>query len=87
MKIQIKKKNFIILIEKQGMVIFFLNYLYNNSRSEICTEKISMGEFGVYDLMVSGNMCKVETSLDPVNANLALLYSFLILLLLGIAFR
>lgn len=47
-----------------------------------------MGEFGVYDLTLDADGdCPVDIALKPVHANLALLYSFLILLLLGIVFR
>jgi hypothetical protein len=47
-----------------------------------------MGEFGVYDLVLSpDDTCTKQVALDPVNANLAILYSFLIFLGVGLLYR
>ena len=42
--------------------------------AEICTSEVRLGEFGVYDLRLKGSACELGTALEPVNANLALLY-------------
>ncbi len=51
---------------------------------EICrTGEVSMGQFGVYDLDAH---CDFIEALEPVNANLSLLYAFLTLLLFVIVY-
>ncbi len=58
-------------------------------RCQICqTGEVELGEFGVYDLsMTGGGHCTFAEALEPVNPNLSLLYAFLVLLLLGAAHR
>ena len=41
---------------------------------EICTTEVRLEEFGVYNLRLKGSECRLETALEPVNANLALLF-------------
>ena len=41
---------------------------------EICTAEVRLEEFGVYNLRLKGSECRLETALEPVNANLALLF-------------
>ena len=57
--------------------------------NELCTIEFQSGEFGVYSLVLDseGKACTVSTALEPVNSNLALLYSFLICLLIGITIQ
>jgi len=50
--------------------------------STVCKQSINIGEFGVYDFDV--DTCSVETALEPVNANLALLVCFLFYLALAL---
>ena len=53
----------------------------------ICeAQDVKFGEFGVYDVDVVKN-CTVNTAIEPVNGNLAILYCALILLAIGILFR
>ena len=50
---------------------------------------MKIGEFGFYDVILrdDGKSCDPEIALGPVDDNLALLYSFLCLLGLGIVFQ
>ena len=70
-----------------------MNNVYNQaldfSRNELCTVKFGTGEYGVYDLILNeeGKSCTVTTALEPINSNLALLYSFLICVLIGIVIQ
>lgn len=55
---------------------------------ELCTVEVNGGEYGVYDIILDDKQsCTLVEALAPVNANLALLYCFLILLGLGILFQ
>ena len=45
-----------------------------HSRYEICTREVRLDEFGVYNLRLKDSACHLETALEPVNANLALLF-------------
>ena len=57
------------------------NYFDYNYRQKICdTGPQYLGEFGVYDFDIDGDKCIFSTALEPVNAYLAILYCFLILL-------
>ena len=48
--------------------------------STICDTSVDMGEFGVYDLDVDDDGgCVITEALAPVNANLALLVAFLVI--------
>ncbi len=54
--------------------IQILNMLFS-FRAALCTSEVLMGEFGVYDLrLTSSRECQLETTLEPVNANLAMLF-------------
>ena len=58
-------------------------------RFEQCSvSSVRLGEFGVYDLIHDGSKeCTFTEALEPANANLALLYSFLALLGVGLVYR
>lgn len=56
----------------------------------MCTNEVKMGQFGVYDMRLSADddqTCHVKTALEPVNATIAILYCFLIVLALGVLYR
>ncbi len=60
------------------------------SSEVVCeAERLHLGEFGVYDIGVQpgGGQCQVETPVEPVNANLAILYCSLILIALGLVYH
>ena len=54
----------------------------------ICkAQNVKLGEFGVYEVDASSTECKIQTLVEPVNENLALLVVFLILLGLAALFH
>ena len=60
-------------------VIYLLNLCHESVNRihfsfEICTTEVRLEEFGVYNLRLKGSECRLETALEPVNANLALLF-------------
>ena len=59
------------------------------SSFELCTLQFRVQEFGVYNLNLGkdGTTCSVATDLEPVNPNMALLYSFLMLCGIGIVIQ
>ena len=59
------------------------HYVFYVYRYQLCESKGRVGEFGVYDVILdeTGEKCDATEALQPVNAHLALLYSFLVPLL------
>jgi len=73
-----------LLLRKDGEV----NYITLSDAAKddrvICDVTSQMGEFGVYDFNASDDKCEMVEALAPVNANLALLVCFLVLLAGGL---
>ncbi len=69
--------------------------LFSFSNFVCQSSNVRLGQFGVYDLVVpdasgSGSSlpeCDFRTALDPVDANIAILYCALILIAIGIVYQ
>jgi hypothetical protein len=59
--------------ESLPKILYFLISSLSLSAS-LCTREIRLGEFGVYDFRLEEGECQLQTALEPVNANLALLF-------------
>lgn len=65
----------------------YVSQFIDDGKNTICeASNLQLEEFGVYDIEVN-NGCNVSTQVEPVNANMAILFCALILIAIGIVYR